>query len=633
MKKGLIWGSLSFLIVTSLVLASCGKTATTTQSTSANSTTPTTTTTTIFTTSQTTISIPPTTSSTTTNSATAWWNSLGTPTYGGTLYYRQKQNFTAWDPYTSTNGTQGYAPYLSQIFNGDYSVDPAVWDFSIGWLPSQYAVAYMCTSWEMPNAYTVILHLRQDINWQNLPPVNGRQFVASDVVSHYSRLLGLNGYPKDPYYSSVASWSPLQSITATDKFTVTFNWTPGTSPVSILTIMQAGGADNSIEAPEVVAANTTATSPYLTSWKSAVGTGPFIMSDFVDSSSATYVKNPNYFGKDLRFPNNQLPYIDGFKMLIIPSDATAEAAFRVGKIDALPGSTLPVQDALAIMKTNPEVIVKQKPQGNEYTLDPRNDVAPFNNLNVRIALQHAIDIPTIAKTLYQGYATPWPASLTENQMGQGGWGVAYPDWPASTKAEYTYDPTLAKKMLADAGFPTGFTTDLVLENDSDLDLYNIVQSELAAVGVKMTIQQMDPASWQSYVMTSHKYDALAARNQGLMGFNFDIFRQFMRYGVLGYQSDYIMVNDATCQKAYTDANAAQSVNEVQKLLQNINLYIATQHFAISLAQPSSFNLVQPWIKGNPGANTLGDAVTGGGFGDGVPVGIWIDTAMKTKLGH
>jgi len=536
------------------------------------------------------------------------------------------QNITQWDPYTSTNGQSGYAPYLSQLWNGDYSVDPAVWDFSIGWLPSQYAKGYMMTGWEMPNNYTVICHLRQDIYWQNIAPANGRQFVANDVVAHYNRILGLGGQPPDTYYASVTAWAPLKSVVATDKFTVTFNWAPGTSSFAILTQMQAPGADDSFECPEAVAQWGN-----LYDWHHAIGTGPFILTDFVDSSSATYMANPNYWGKDLRWPNNKLPYIDELKVLIIPNYNTAEAAFRVGKIDSF--TSMPVQDAVAMMKTNPEIVVKQVPKGNEYTLDPRNDVAPFNNLNVRIALQHAIDIPTIAKTYYQGFATPWPASLTENQMGLGGWGVAYPDWPDSTKAEYTYDPALAKKMLADAGFPNGFTTDLVLENDGDIDLYNIVQSELKAIGVTMTIQTMDAASWGSYVMTSHKEDALCARNQGLMGFNFDIYRQLMRYGLKGYQTNYILVDDAYCQKEYAAALVAQSSDEIQKILHDVNLYIATQHFAISLAQPSSFNMVQPWIKGNPGANALGDALTGAGFADGCPIAVWIDQNLKTSMGH
>jgi peptide/nickel transport system substrate-binding protein len=545
---------------------------------------------------------------------------------------RVPQNFTTWDPYTSTNGSQGYAPYLAQLWQGNYATDPSVWDFEIGWLPDQYSTGLMMTGYEMPNPYTVICHLRTDVYWQNLAPANGRQFLASDVVAHYDRLLGLGmGFSKSPYYVSVTGWNPLLSVVATDKYTVTFNWQQGAvGPTSILTIMEAAGADNSIECPDAVAAYTTAANPQLTNWHNAVGTGPYMLTDFVDSSSATYIANPIFFGHDLRFTQNQLPYIQTLKMLIIPTNATGEAAMRVGKIDGY--GSMPTQDALNMMKTNPEIVVKQKPQGNEYTLDPRNDVAPFNNLNVRIAIQHAIDIKTITSSYYQGYGTPWPASLTENQMGIGGWGDPYPQWPADVQATYTYDPTLAKQMLATAGFPNGFNTDLVLESDADQGLYQIVQSELSSVGINMSIQLMDAASWQSYVMTSHKEDALSARNQGILGFNFDIFRQFMRF-TPGYQSNYILVNDPTMTNFNNQATAAMSVSAVQQLLHDANLYVAQNHFAISLAQPSTFNMVQPWIKGAVGNNTLGDAVTGAGFGDGVPIAVWIDQSLKASLGH
>ena len=431
-----------------------------------------------------------------------------------------------------------------------------------------------------------------------------------------------NGYPIDPYYVSVTGWAPLLSVAATDQFTVTFNWKQGTNPVAILTIMQAAGADDSIEDPDAVTAYTSASNPQLSNWHNAIGTGPFLFTDFVDSSSVTYTANPNYWGKDLRWPQNKLPYIQILKMLIIPNNSTAEAAMRVGKVDAI--GSMPVSDALNMIKTNPEIVVKQKPQGTEYTLDPRNDVAPFNNINVRIAMQHATDIPLIASTYYQNYATPWPSALTENQMGAGGWGDPYTQWPPDVQATYTYDPTLAKTMLAAAGFPNGFNTDLVLETDADQGLYQIVQSELASVGINMSIQLMDPASWQSYVLTAHKEDALSARNQGILGFNFDIFRQFMRF-TPGYQTNYIMVNDPNMINFNNEAIAAQSIAAVQQLLHDANLYVAQQHFAISLAQPSTFNMVQPWIMGNPGANTLGDAITGAGFGDGVPIGVWIDS--------
>jgi len=636
MKKGIILVSLTFLLVASMLVASCSSKTTTSATTAATQTT-TTTTSSVVSTTQTTNSVTSTTTSPTTVSVTTtstgnWYDSLGTPTYGGTLVDRITQDITTWDPYSSTNGQAGYAPYLAQLWYGNYAVDPSIWDFEIGWLPDQYATGWMMTGYTMPNPYTVICSLRQNVYWQNLAPVNGRQFVASDVVNHYDRLLGLgNGFKIDPYYVSVTGWAPLLSVVATGNFTVTFNWKQGAvGPTSILTIMEAAGADNSIEAPEAVASYTTATQPQLLNWQNAVGTGPFMLKDFVDSSSATYVANPNYWGTDLRWPQNKLPYISTLSILIIPNNPTAEAAMRVGKIDGY--GSMPTQDALNMMKTNPEIVVKQKPQGNEYTLDPNNQSAPFNNEQVREALQHAIDIKTITATYYQGYGTPWPAALTENQMGIGGWGDPYTQWPANVQAQYTYDPTLCKTMLAAQNFNFSTTYNLVLETDADQGLYQIVQSELASVGVNISITLLQPAQWSSQVMTSHAYTAFAARNQGILGFNFDIFRQFMRF-TPGYQSNYIQVNDPTMTAFNNNAIAAQSVSAVQQLLHDANLYVAENHFAISLAQPSTFNLVQPWIMGAVGANTLGDAVTGAGFGDGSPIAVWINSSLKSSLGH
>jgi len=513
------------------------------------------------------------------------------------------------------------------MFCRNYTTDPSVWDFSLGWLPSAYAAGLMITGYEMPNTYTVICHLRQDIYYQNIAPSFGRQLTSADVVGHYDRIFGLgNGYTTPaPYFASIAGWKPCLSVVPTDKFTVTFNWKPGTSPLSILNFQQEIGSDNQIEDPDAVAAYTSASNPILNNWHNAIGTGPFMLTDFVDSSSATYMANPNYWGTDLRWPQNKLPYISEFKILIISSNPTAEAAMRVGKIDAY--GAMPTQDALNMMKTNPDIVAKQKPQGTEYTLDPRNDLAPFNNLNVRIAVQHAINIPLIASTYYLGYATPWPASLTQNQMGIGGWGDPYPQWPADVQGQYTYDPTLAKQILATAGFPNGFTTTLALESDADQGLFQIVESELQSVGINTNVTLMDPPTWQAYVIAGRQQQGFAARNQGILGVTFDIFSQFAFYTPT-FPYNYCNVNDPIMIKYQADAAAAQSVGQVQQLLHDANLYVAQQHFEISLAQPSIFNMVQPWIKGNPGANTLGNS-TNGNIGDGVPVGVWIDQSIKS----
>ena len=68
-------------------------------------------------------------------------------------------------------------------------------------------------------------------------------------------------------------------------------------------------------------------------WRNAVGTGPFILTDYLSGSAATLVKNPDYWATDPVGPGqgNQLPYIDGIQYLIIPDVSTRQAALRTGK--------------------------------------------------------------------------------------------------------------------------------------------------------------------------------------------------------------------------------------------------------------------------------------------------------------
>jgi ABC-type transport system substrate-binding protein len=196
------------------------------------------------------------------------------------------------------------------------------------------------------------------------------------------------------------------------------------------------------------------------------------------------------------------------------------------------------------------------------------------------------------------------------------------------QAQYTYDPTLCGQMLTAAGITTPVTYPLILESDADQGLYQIVQSELQSVGINLSITVLTPAPWQSQILTAHNYTAFCARNQGILGFNFDIFRQFMRF-TPGYQTNYILVNDPNMINFYAEAEAAQSVSAVQQLLHDANLYVAQNHFSISLAQPSTFNMVQPWIQGNPGGNTFGNSIISAGFGaDNVPLACWVNPRLK-----
>jgi peptide/nickel transport system substrate-binding protein len=333
----------------------------------------------------------------------------------------------------------------------------------------------------------------------------------------------------------------------------------------------------------------------LNQWQHAIGTGPFILTDFVDSSSATVTRNQNYSGYDERYPQNKLPYIDAMKILIIPNQPTAMAAVRTGKIDELDGVSL--QTAQGMKQTNPAILQIGIPLSHGLDLDMRNDVKPFNDLQVRKAMQMAIDLPTIAQTYYSGSAEPYPDALTTYYMT--GWGFPYSTWPASLKAEYTYNPTEAKQLLATAGYPNGFNTNVVANNAADLELLQILQSYFTAIGVNMTINPMDPSAWSSYVSLNHKQDQMSYATLGMLGLGYSPFLQLQDFAK-GNSTNWVLVNDPIFNAFYPDALAASNVDDIKQIVLAANEEVAQQHFVISLLQPVSFSLYQPWLKGYNG---------------------------------
>ena len=616
MKKRAIWVLLSCLMVISLLLASCAKSTTTS---TANSTTTSTTTQSTTTTAATATTTTGTTAAVTTTATNTghWWDAMGTPTYGGTLVARTTTSPNTWDPIVGTVGTVG-PNGLQSLWQPDYTVDPNVWDHANArFSPPKYQMGQIAQSYEMPNPYTIVVKIRQDVYWWNIAPANGRQFTSADVCYHWNRCLGIGGGFTAPvaWYGTQSGYASLLSVVAGDKYTVTFNFKQGVNPYSILLTMQNTNLDRCYENPESVALYGN-----LNDWHHALGTGPYFLTDYVTDSSYKQTINPNYYEFDARNPQNRLPYITTRITLIIPSNVTAEAAMRVGKIDSYP--SMPVQDALAMQKTNPSIVTKNGYPNNELTLDPRNDVAPFNNINVRIAMQHAIDIPMIAATLFQNYAAPWPAGLCQNQM-VGYPYYPYPDWTQAEKDSYAYNLPLAKQMMADAGYANGFTTNCVLQSDCNMDLYLIIQSELLAIGIKMSITTMDPASWQGYCITSRKYDQMCARNTGAMG---ECVNPNSTLGLYrsGYTFNYINVTDPKIDGWYTDGMAAQSIDQMNLDIYNLVRYIVPQHYVLSLAEPLNFNMIQPWVKGNDfSAAVLGNK------GDAA----WLDLNLKHSLGY
>ena len=604
MNKGKIWVILTGILVISLVLASCSSSTTplisTTTSPSSTATTPSSTTTNSITTTTPIATVTTSAAVTVTTSSTGnWWDSLGTPQYGGTFIVRDSSDPIFWDPNQGTTSPTLIFANMDSLFGTMWAKDPAVQNYKLGYWDETFISGDLANSWEFTSPGVLTIHVRQGIYWPNVPPVNGREFTAADLVFHFHRACGLgDGYTAPAnmvYYSGDAFLTTIKSATATDNWTVVMTFSTQ-NPEYILENIEAPGCDSTIEDPEAVQAYTTSSNPDITNWHNSIGIGPFLVTDFVDTSSVTYTKNPTYWAVDERHPQNKLPYINTVKVLVIPNLPTAEAAMRAGKIDLM--DLVPAADAAGMNQTNPSIIGIATPIPNGLTIDPRVDKAPYSDIRVREALQMAVNLQQIASQYFGGGTDPSPLPLTSNYMT--GWGFPYSTWPASLQAEYAYNPTQAKALLAAAGFANGFNTDLVADSTAPyLDLLQILQSEFASVGVNMSITLMGHSQFSAYVVTGHMEDALDYRNSGSLAVQSYPIRELMKFCTGGASNDE-MIADPKIDGWYAQALNATSVDQVKQILHDEDQYIAQQHYLISLVDPNNFYLYQPWLNGYSG---------------------------------
>jgi len=562
----------------------------------------------------------PITTATTTAATGNWWDSLGTPQYGGTMTIPLASNPGSWDEGSIAGASSLVAAYLEPLWSYDWTVNPTTFSYQTSFTPFEYTAGQLAQTYEMPDPNTLIFHLRHGIRWQNIPPANGRELTADDVAFHYDRFCGTgHGFTTPNFIMQfVPALQALKSVTADGNYTVVFKF----NSVSLESIYEAllGQGIVLIESPDQV-------KQYgdTTDWHHAIGTGPFIVTDFVSGSSATLVKNPNYWGYDERYPQNKLPYVDTLQYLIMTDKATRLAAFRTGKIDVMDGMLY--RDAQNLQKTNPATVEIAYPPASSVEIDMRVDLAPFNNIKVREAMQMAINLPELAQSYYAGTVDPSPESLTSQYLT--GWGYPYSQWPQSLKDEYTYNPTQAKALLTAANLSTGFHTNVVAMNTADLDLLQLIQGYFAAVNITMDIRTMDPASWNGYVQTSHKEDGLMMKDVGNLGNTIPPVTQLVAFYSKN-TATYEVINDPNYNAIVDRAElGTASLDDVKQALKDANELIATQHYSIALNNVVNFAFSQPWLKGfNEQSQSISGIFTFGAAQYFWLPRYWIDKNMK-----
>ena len=594
MKRGIIWIVLTCLIVASLVLASCATSTTTPTSTSpitstsTSTPTPTSTPTTNITTTTTPAA---TTVPTTTTAVGSWWNSLGTPQYGGSFNYRLNADIQGFDAYVA-NFTAPWDIFQDTLGGINWTASPDQWNYEGKWFPDDIKAGDLVQSWEISGDLTTYtFHLRQGVHFALDPNsaasqlVNGRELTSADVVYTFDRFYGLAGYKASLYKDT--SLTSLLSVTASDKYTVVFTFGVP-SPWYFSGIMDPESV-NVIVPHEVI-------EKYgdMNNWHNLVGSGPYTLEDYVSGASGTWVKNPNYWGYDERYPQNHLPYIDKIDYLIIPNDQTALAGLRTGKIDIVEG--LSWSTAATVEKADTDLLQETRPSTG-YGLDYRNDKAPFTDIRVRQAIQEAIDLPTIAKTYYGGTVAGVPVGVVTTAWT--GWYLPYAQWPQSLQTEYAYNPTAAKQLLAEAGYPNGFNTDVNAPSNYDVDLLQVYKSYLAAIGINMTINVTDYTTWLTTYLIGGKQDQILYNQSiGYLQPPNRLIAHF--YSKSPTSSNAFFVNDPAYDAIYNQLNVASDPTQQRALMQQADMYGITHFFQLNALPTVEYVLYQPWFKGYQG---------------------------------
>jgi peptide/nickel transport system substrate-binding protein len=417
----------------------------------------------------------------------------------------------------------------------------------------------LAESWNRSaDGLTWTFNLHKGVKFQDIAPVNGREFTADDVVCTINRSKTNPGAPGKNLVSIV------DSVGAPDPYTVVFTLK---SPY--------GAFDQSLASSfmEIVPCEGTRGDFDMTS--TAIGTGPFILSNWVRNVQRTYTKNPNYF-----VPNE--PHLNQFNIQIMSDPAAIVAAFRTGEIDVAGMNT--EKYVSEITNTNHDAVVRAQMSITGNSVSMNQAVKPFDDLRVRKAIAMAWDRHGMIKVDYSvynldgAYPPTLDGGLTSEEADQ-----AYP-----------YDPEGAKALLAQAGYPNGFSVDLLTTDGYGPVIVNEaqwLQTDLAKVGITVTLNIRDYATYFA-AYSSMNYAISWGYTTGL-GTPDEWLQQ---YYLSSGPRNWFGTNDPQLDSMIKAQQAILDPAERTKALHDVGEYIVTNVIdPIIGGQANVPNIMQPWV--------------------------------------
>jgi peptide/nickel transport system substrate-binding protein len=328
----------------------------------------------------------------------------------------------------------------------------------------------LATSWKWTDPTTLQFKLREGVTFSD-----GQPFTSADVKGSLDRYIAQK-------QALAAVLSIITSYSADDPTTFTIHTkAPTGTLVGVLALVYIGQGSHSTDDAW---------------WTKPIGTGPFVLTEYVANDHVLLTRNAKYWGTKAKLKTVT------FKLI---TDTNAKiTALSNGQVQVLNDVT---NDQIPTVEAMPNVTLTQESGLTYYFLWFKNDQEVLSNVKVRKAMWEALDLPTIVKSLYGETASTMDSFCPTSAFGC-----------VPAKGMPKYDPADAKKLLAEAGYADGFTVDVIFSTaNSGLD--NLVKAFISAwkaVGITVTPRAEDGTTWLADFIAM-KWDMDAQPNQTVTG--------------------------------------------------------------------------------------------------------------------
>jgi len=335
----------------------------------------------------------------------------------------------------------------------------------------------LATSWEVsPDGLRYTFHLREKVKWHD-----GQDFTAEDVKFSILRLKEAHPRGRITYahVTEVETPDPHTAVIVLDR------------PAPFL-ITAVSSSESPIVPRHVFEEIKPADGETL---EQVVGTGPFILKEWVPGSHLIFDRNPDYWDEGK-------PYLDRVVLRIILDPSAREAALETGEID-IGANPVPLSE-VARLQADPRLQVDTATypySGPQQQLFFNWDNPLLQDKNVRLAVAHAIDLEGLVKVALFGYGRVSPSPIS----------VALPKFYDPSIKQHAYDPKLAEQLLDQAGKPRGsdgkrFKLRLTNNPFNPPAYAQYIKGALQKVGIDAEILSFDLPTFLKAVYTDRNWD-------------------------------------------------------------------------------------------------------------------------------